>query len=214
MTLTDQQQIARITVTGDPDGQGRRNFVFEAKAGGEEGLQVREYIRTGTIGGGSTINSFLQNQDILPIDGSLNQSIYLDLGRNQHIFELDFQGWQGSQYQWGDTGDDTELTATDATGEDPITQMQIFLHVLNNVQVDSLPEQTATFPGVGSDGPALLEFGQHTTDGVLDPVNVVFEDPGTAFSGSNPSSFDGTVTCIEAADLGQAWDTTENTKLG
>lgn len=202
MTLTAEQRKVIVTVNGDPDGGGARDHIFEMVAGGDEGLSIRPYLRTGYLiaGRGNLVNTIIQ--EFTDSGESPRKGFYFDAGNGEYIHEIDFQGWEGAQYegqalQWGDTGDDSNITATDATGADPITQIQILLYVIRNVQIDSR-------------NPATLEFGQHSDGGVLDPLDVVFEEPGAVHQGSTPSTFDGSLTCIEAASLEEAWDAIAN----
>jgi hypothetical protein len=221
MTLSNDQRKVTITVqNADPDGSGnRRDHVFEMIAGGEEGLTIAPQLRTGTKAPGGETSQLL-NTLFSEITGNnnLNQYVALDLGTGQMTWTLSFQGWegatdlQGSPLQWGDTGNTGAVTKTDATGADPLTQMSVFFYVLYNTRVDSLPEQVGGT--VASAGPAKLQFGQYHPNGVYDPLDVVFEDPGSDFRGADPSVFSGSITCIYAADLGKAADTDARTERG
>lgn len=222
MTLNDDQQKVKLTVrNADPDRSGtRRDHVFEMIAGGESpGLQVQPSLRTGTrapAGGTAQLLNTLFSE--ITDSGNLNEFVALDLGTGQMSWTLNFQSWEGATglngnaLQWGDTGDETTLTKTDATGEDPLTQMSCLFYVLRNTRIDSLPEQVGG--SVASSGPAELQFGQYHPDGVYDPADVVFEEPGADFAGADPSAFSGSITCILAADLGKGADTDARTERG
>lgn len=221
MPLTNDQRLVRITITSDPDNSGnRRDHVFEMVAGDDStGLSVQEELRTGTVAPGG-IDADVLNSLYSEITGgdSLNEDVTLDLGANQFAVTLDFQGWEGATdldgnpLQWGDSGDSSTLTKTDATGEGPLTQMQVFMFVLKNSRIDSMPPEVGG--PVASDGPAKLEYGQYHADGIYDPMDVVFENPGATHMGASPSTYDGSLTCIAAADLGEYFDAQARTKRG
>lgn len=212
MTLSSDQQIVRLTVHGAPEGGTARDHIFEMEAGTDDSpLQVTEGLRTGFISGGSGLNTILG--ELLGSGESSNQDIVIDLGTSQFVLGVEFAAWEGSDLQWGDTGDSAQVTATDATGASAIEQMQVLMNTLNKVQIDSLPENLAG-EVTGSYGPATVEFGMHHSNGPLDPLDVVVESPRVSFSGGRPSSVTGEMEMVLAADLGTVFDAQGNTKRG
>lgn len=208
-------RIASIEIEGDPDGQGRRTATFQMFTGGEQGLTVNQEQRTqirATPGSGllalidGTIGDF--------VDAPINKDLFINLGSSQFAVTISFNSWEGATgpngdpLQWGDDGDPDTFTKSDATGEHPINQISCLFWWLRNTRVSSVSGEL--FPGAGivGDGPATLEFGQHRKDGVYDPLNVIFENPGSDFPGESMSTFSGSITCIEAIDAGDPIDVT------
>jgi len=197
----------RLHLYGDPDGNGSREAIFEMLAGGEEtGLVAAHHLEYGYITGGGTKSAAVTStfNDQLG-DGSNTKKIHTASGGAEHRVELDFQGWEGAKnpdtgevLQWGDTGDDSSLTKWDATGEKPLTQMQVLVNWLRNLPVDS-----GTNPTVGQ---ATLEVGEYSENGVMSPLNVVLDGPTVEYTSLRPSTFDGSITCIETVDLAGAID--------
>lgn len=162
-------------------------------------LEIAESMRTGYLvsGRGSTVNAVTSS---LLADGEAKRKgFYLDLGGGQHAFEIQFTGWRGATYedadgnrvnaQWGNTGDTSEVTVGDATGAEPLTQVQILMNYLRKGEIDSR-------------NPATLQVGQYNPDGVLeDAVDVVVEGPRASHAARDHSTFDGTMTLIEAESL-------------
>lgn len=192
-------KYATLTIVGDPDGDGTEETgVFEM--GGN--LQVTPSLRTGFIAGGqqSQVNSIIAN--LIDPGDSQNQQFFIDAGAGAHAVEVQFRGWEGAQdaagnsLQWGDTGDDTQLTATDATGANPISQICVLMQYLLTGNIDSR-------------NPATFEWGEWSTDGLYEPLDVVLEGPEMVRAAEDGSWFDGTLTVIAAADLQQAYDATQ-----
>lgn len=211
--LPDADRVASLELTGDPDGAGRRTAKFEMYTGGESGLSINEEQRTqirATPGEGilSLIDGVVGDQ----IDVPINKSLFLNLGSSQFAVTIDFNSWEGatgpngSVLQWGDTGDPSEFTKTDATSEHPTRQIACLMYWLRGTRVSSVEGEL--FPGAGivGDGPAVLRYGQHREDGVYDPLKVILENPGADFPGESPSTFTGSITCIEALSVGDAID--------
>ncbi|WP_135806216.1 hypothetical protein [Halorussus marinus] len=185
----------------DPANSGNDvtgTFVFEGN------LTIEMGTRTGFIfdGAGSSINSILSSwyEDATGEELSGNgkrQGLYLDLGGGIHFAEISFQGvegWTGSDSQWGDTGDPSQVTPTDATAANAITQLQVLDRYLQVCTIDSA--STAT-----------LEVGEYSTNGLYDPLQVVVESPRFTFDAEEQSSvFDGSLTFLEAASLTEAID--------
>jgi hypothetical protein len=218
MTLTDTEKLVELRVTGDPTGSGTPSTaIFQMVAGTPE-LQLQQSIRTGTIASGSAqlLTTFFN--EITGQEDALNEEVVIDVGTGQHTVELSFSAWaggtdyQGNTLQWGDTGDATTLTKTDATGEHAMRKMQCLFFWLKNSRIDSLPEELGG--SLASGGPAELRFGQHTPGGVYDPLDVVLEEPSGSYGGEAPTTFSGNIRCISVADLGSAADAEARTPRG
>jgi len=216
--LPPEDRVASLSITGDPDGTGRRTAVFEMYTGGEEGLAINEEQRTqirATPGSGflalidGTVGDF--------VDVPINKDLFINLGGSQFAVTIDFNSWKGATgpdgepLQWGDTGDTSEFTKSDATGEHPTRQIACLMWWLRGTRVSSIEGEL--FPGAGivGDGPAVLRYGQHREGGVYDPLEVVLENPGADYPGDSVSTFTGSITCIEALALGNPIDATART---
>ena len=191
---------AELQVTGDPDGDGTEEtgrFVF----GGD--LEITPQIRTGYIAGGqqSQVNSIIAN---LVDDGDTqNKQFFVDAGAGAHTVTVNFRGWEGARdaggdpLQWGNTGAPDQLTATDATGAAPVSQICVLMQYLLTGTVDSR-------------NPATFEWGEWAEDGLYQPLDVVLEGPEMTKAAEDGSSFTGTLTLISAADLQRAYDAVTN----
>ena len=192
-------QYARLTVDGSPGGQSATG-IFEFAGN----LEIVPGLRTGfLIGGrGSTFNAVVA--ETLRDQDSNRQGVYLDLGGGTRSVAINFLGWKGAQVdldgdgsteplQWGDTGNDSQVTVTDATGADPITQMDVLMEYLVTAEIDSR-------------SPATLEYGEHHDGGLYDPLNVVIEGPQLTRAAEDGSWFTGQMTFLEAVDADQILD--------
>lgn len=180
-------QRAELTLSADVDNDGTQEdgvFVLE------DDITIQPQVRTGfLIGGrGSEANSIIQ--DNAGGGTSSRAGLYLDLGGGQHVIEIEFSKWEGAPQQWGNTGDDTELTQGDATGADPITQMGVLMRYLTVGTYDSVQ-------------PATLEYGEYSDSGLYSPLDVVIEGPQVRRSAEDGSWIDGTLTCIETVDVNE-----------
>ena len=194
------KKYAELRVSGDPDGDGvEETGVF--KMGGN--LQIEPFIRTGFVVGGSQsqVNSVVAN--LIDPGESQNQQFFLDAGAGAFGVTVEFRGWEGARdaagnpLQWGDTGDPNQLTATDGTASDPVSQICVFLQYLLTGTADSRE-------------PATFEWGEWATDGLYEPIDVVLEGPEMTRAAEDGSWFDGTLTLIAAADVRKAYDAVEN----
>lgn len=196
--------VARLTIDGDVDSDGSiETGVFEITGGNERegGLTIEHQTRTGYVvsGQGSSVNAFIG--DLLG-NKSNTKGVYTSPGGSQFTTTIEFSSWSGSGGQWGDTGNGG--SKTDATGDGPLEQIHVLSYWLRNIAIDSLPSWASNV----SAGPATLEVGEYTAESSTryDPLPVVLETPTFRHGSQNPSSFSGTITCIEAADLSKAWD--------
>ncbi|WP_135851296.1 hypothetical protein [Halorussus salinus] len=190
---------AKLTVPNvDVNGDGEMETGVFVMRDVEIDFSVRTEFAVG--GRGGEANTAISE---LVGDGeSTRKGIHLDAGTGDHVVDISFSGWRGSDGQWGDTGDPTELTPSDATGEEPVTQMQMLDRYLSVGEVDST-------------NPAELEVGQYTSDGVwdtpalgVDHLDVVVKGPENAYATDRPSTYDGTITCVETTDLSRPLDAT------
>lgn len=178
---------AILYIDADVDGDGTAEngkFVMES-------VEPTIGIRTGyLIGGrGSTANAVLD--DLLGDGESRQQGVFLGFGGGTRKYDLSFSGWEGSGDQWGDTGNGG--TASDATGEDPWTQIDVLIQYLSVASVDST-------------GLATLEYGEHHPNGRFDSVGVVPEQPQFTPPLDESSTFTGSMTLLSAANLTKALD--------
>ena len=216
--LPPADRVASLTISGDPDGQGRRDAVFEMYHGGEDGLSIAPEQRTqvkATPGSGflALIDGVVGDQ----IDVPINKDLFINLGGSQFAVTINFNSWEGATgpegdpLQWGDSGDDSTFEKSDATGEHPTRQIACLMWWLRNTRISSVEGEL--FPGaeIVGDGPAVLRYGQHREGGVYDPIPVVLENPGADYPGGSPSTFTGSITCIEALSLGDPIDATART---
>lgn len=181
-------QKAILTVEGDPDGDGNLETGEFHMAGNAE---ITPGIRTGYLVGGAAgnVNAFFGS--LLGNGQSRQEGIFLGAGGGTREWEVSFRGWEGSDLRWGDTGNGG--TATDATGEDPLTQIDVLLEYLSTADIDSR-------------APATLAYGQHWSGGRFDEVDVVVEGPRMSRSAEDGSWFDGDFSFLAAADLAEVID--------
>jgi len=180
----------------DNDGSAETG-VFRAKSN----IRYSFGTRTGPIGEGgsqlwSIFASWYENQtgDQLLGDGK-RQQLRLDLGAGAHTIEVDFMGFEGSGYQWGDPNESVGSPAN-ATGEHVIDQMQVLDRFLQVAEIDSREGHAAT-----------LEVGEYSEAGRYDPVKVAPEDPEVTFDSENQTSvYDGSITFVEIATLTESFD--------
>jgi hypothetical protein len=183
----------------DNDGSAETG-VFRAK----HNIMYSFGTRTGPIGEGgsqlwSIIASWYEDQTGSQVLGDgKRQQLRLDLGAGAHTCELDFKGFEGSSLQWGDPTEAVGSPAN-ATGEHVIDQMQVLDRFLQVAEIDSRDGHAAT-----------LEVGEYSENGRYNPINVAPEDPEVTFDSENQSSvFSGSITFVEIATLGDAYDATQ-----
>lgn len=188
-------QQATLTIQADADGDGSAETGVFEMAGN---LEVTPSIRTGYIigGRGSTFNAVISN---LVADGeSKRQGFFLDLGGGARAIEINFRGWKGAidengnNLQWGNDSSQTKTQAS-ATGQDPLTQIDVLMRYLTVGEIDSR-------------NPATLEYGEYSSSGLYSSLGVVIEGPTMTRAAEDGSWFDGSMTCIEAADVRNVWD--------
>lgn len=155
-------------------------------------VEITTGIRTGYVvgGRGSTVNAIYS--DYLGDGQSARQGLYFDLGGGADFIQLKFSQWKGSDDQWGN--DSTAgLTQASATGQDPISQIDVLKKYLTVGQIDSR-------------NPATLEYGEYSSSGVYSPKEVAIESPEFSYSPDRPSALSGSITCIVVIDNNQSTD--------
>lgn len=214
--LTDAQKLVRVRIPGDPDNSGTtREGIFEFALGGDsEPLTVTDEIRTQTRATpGGTILTLFDELAGENLDGNLvNKDIVLNLGNSQYAPQLtgavtaDQRKPDGTRCQWGDTGDETQMEATDATGQHPLLKSQCLAYWFRGTRTSSAPDVL----GADGAGPAIVEFGEYRASGVYDPLKVVFESPTMTISSADGAAVGSlTLRVVEVADLGEVIDATQ-----
>ncbi|MDS0258562.1 hypothetical protein NDI56_03940 [Haloarcula sp. S1CR25-12] len=190
---------ATLTVEADIDGDGTLETGKFVMA---DNINIKPGLRTGFIleNRGSTVNSVISSfaksqSEATGKPQSKRKGIYIDLGGGVRSAEIEFTGWTGSNLQWGNTGDDSELTVGDATGAKAFTQLEVLFHYLEIAEIDSRR-------------PAKLAYGQHHSDGLYEPMDVVLESPQGLRSSDDSSTFSGTLTFLSVQSLDKAIDAT------
>lgn len=183
---------AILTVEADVDGDGTAETGEFHMRGN---LSITPSIRTGYLlgGRGSTVNSVTSS--LAGAGQSKRQGFYLDLGGGARVVEVEFDQWEGSNDQWGDTGSSGSVTSTDATGADPMTQLDVLMQYFAVAEIDSR-------------NPAVLEYGEHHDNGLYDPLDVVIEGPQGTRSAEDGSWFSGRMTFVTVESLDDVIDGT------
>lgn len=152
------------------------------------------------------LSSAADNLDFDELEGG-RRGFYLDGGTGKWDFQLNATVSEtpvGGEYlQMGDTGDETTLTKTDATGADARTQAEVFQRFAREARTDS-------------ENPARLHIG-HYHDGTYSddlepglfetslPV-VIPEGPRIVATSEDASEVDVTLTCVVALSVDSAMD--------
>lgn len=203
--MTEVFEGARLTIDADVDGDGETEVgVFEMLAD----FEITPSVEQGFLTGGRGADVWSLITDILDVDDvAARKGAYIDLGDGLHTVEISFRGFEGATardgtpLQWGDGSSDptdpTDVTKADATGCDPMTQINCL-------------EQYAATGTVDSRNTAVLEYGQRHDGGVYDPMPVVLDGPTLDRAAEDQSWFDGTITAISAIDFQDAIDALSN----
>lgn len=188
-------QGADLTIEADVNGDGSKETgKFEMRGNVEITPQI---VSSFVIDGrGRIVNSILSE---LVGDGTnKRQGFYLDLGGGAHAIELSFTGWEGAidssgnNLQWGNDPNKSK-TKSSATGQDPITQIDVLMRYLTVGEIDSR-------------NPATLAYGEYSSSGVYSSLNVIVDSPRFPRSAMDGAKFEGSMTCIVAADVTTSWD--------
>lgn len=193
-------QRAKLSITADPDGDGvDETGVFEMVGD----LETRPNIEPAFIVGGRGSLAISLLSELAGAGESKRKQFFIEAGAGARTVEFAFRGWKGaidesgSAVQWGDSST-VERTKTNATGQDPITQIDVLMKYLETAEIDSRKNNLAT-----------LEYGEFSTDGLYSPLDVVVRGPTMSRVAEDGSWFRGEMTCIAAADLDDLWDAAE-----
>ena len=181
------QDVLQIEITADVDDDGTKETgVFEISGGAEGQASYTEEVQIDPIIGGSAQNINSAIQQYIFGENHRRRGIYIENGGGAHIFDIQFNGWEGSSNQWGD-GSGT--LPADATGEGPRRQIQIFQNYLRKGSIDSL-------------NPAVVQFGEYNPNGSLDDQLYMFVgSPTLTNSVTAEKTFDGTMQLVEIERL-------------
>lgn len=213
--LSDDDRVVRIILEGDPTNSGTATeAIFEFSGGDDQTpLSITHEKRTETrsfSGNLLTLYSDITGDQIG--SGAENKDIALDFGSSTFAFMLsgvvtaDQRLPDGTQCQWGDTGDDTQLSKTDATGAHPAYKASVLSFWLRNTRQSSV----SGVLGEEGGGPAIVETLQYRPNGIYDPLEVVFESPNITYSSGSSTVADLEITAVEVADLGNPVDALAN----
>lgn len=204
MPLGSSLDRAVIEIDADVDGDGSdEKGVF--KMVGD--LEIQQVVRPDPILGPELQNIQSAVRRVLN-DGEANRKgAYVDIGAGRHAFEINFLGWTGAEdsngnaVQWGNTG--TGGTVGDATGEDPLVQMQVFHRYLQVGVIDSFnPARmwVGEYAGAESDDTGNV-YGTEGRFKKYTPLKVILETGRGVRDSQNPNSYDGTITAVEVMNL-------------
>jgi len=142
----------------------------------------------------AVIGEYFDSADATDLSDSKRKTFAVDAGGGSRQVEIDARAWEGSDGQWGATGDESQVTAADATGAPADRQLFVLDRALSVAQVGSL-------------NPAALEVGEYSKDGLYGPLDVLVEQPSVVYNPEqSTSSIDVSLVCVETLDLGGAVD--------
>ena len=184
---------ARLHLDADVDGDGDvENGVFDMSTG----IELNPSIRTGKlIGNGASTAASVMNY-FIDLDAG-RAGFSLDAGGGAAVATISFQSFEGSDGRWGDgSGNDQ----ADAEGDDVWRQISVLHQYLDVGTYDSR-------------SPAVLEWGEHATDGVYDPYTVTPEEPSQVFDAKEETSVhQGDITLVSTRDVATFLSQQQNTK--
>ncbi|WP_049915395.1 hypothetical protein [Haloferax mucosum] len=205
---------AVLEVEANLDGQQCTGIFHLSKDYNVVGDIVRQYLigPTGELGA--------RLIDVL--EGDSDESVLGDSTRNRQGFVIDAGGGTRSYeitaslsetpfgehgyLQMGDTGDETNLTATDATGADARTQADVFSRFVSEATTDSINSATLHI-GHYHDGTYTLD-GQPGLFGSPRAVHIP-EGPRVTESAEDASAVEITITCNVVGSFDRALDIDE-----
>jgi hypothetical protein len=195
---------AVLEIDADIDGDGNTETGVFHMVGD---LEIQQIVRPSPILGPELGNIASAIRRIIT-DGEANRKgAYVDIGAGRHAFEINFLGWEGAQdsegndLQWGNTGDPNNLTIGDATGADPLVQMQVFHRYIQVGVIDSF-SPARLYVGEYADG----TYGMNGLYSDAAPLGVILEINNGVRTTENPESYDGSITAVEAIDLSNIID--------
>lgn len=188
-------QGARLTLDADVDQDGAAETgVFDLS----KNIEITPRIRTGNLiaQAGSSAGSFI---DVISGSEGGRAGFNLDAGGGAAAVDITFRNFEGSDGRWGNNSTNDQA---DAEGEHVFRQMSVLYRYLNIGTFDSR-------------SPATLEWGEYSTNGVYEPMQVTFEEPSVTFNaeeaGSN-SVYSGTITAVATRSLDSLVSQTLSTK--
>lgn len=191
-------ELFRLTIPAD-FGNGTVEGVFEAFTNPSD----EDEVRTGYLLEGGFDQALAILQGLLEDGEPDRKGVHLDLGGGQHAITLRADvtsdptpDENGDPLQWGSSADPSVFDATTATGATALRKAQIFQHYVRVAGTDSLT-------------PATLEYGEYSSDGVLEPLDVVFEQP--SFERQSSDKYQFSATFVETVDLGRSLDGSKQT---
>jgi hypothetical protein len=144
----------------------------------------------------------------------------LDLGGGRHTFEINFLGWEGAQrpvidestgtvirtedVQWGDGfGDPGEVSMSDATGADPLSQLHVLTRYLRVGEYDSREVDARLRWGEYSDG----SYADNRFNGVYENfLHVTVRNAQFTRVSDSPVAFNGSIKLMEVKNWTEPLD--------
>ena len=192
-------ELFRITIPAD-FGNWTVEGVFEAFTNPSD----EDEVRTGYLLQDGFDQALAILQGLLEDGEPDRKGVHLDLGGGTHAITLQADvttdptpDENGDPLQWGSSSDPSQFDATTATGATAMRKAQIFQHYVRVTGSDSLT-------------PATLEYGEYTEGGVLEPLDVVFEQP--SFERQSADKYRFSATFVETVDLGRSLDGSKQTE--
>lgn len=153
-------------------------------------LSVTEQIRPDYLLSDELSNTNAVFQNLL--GNPVRRGIFKDEGAGSHVFEMQFTGWegatdaQGNDVTWGDPNE-SEGTVWNATGANPVRQMNVFMHHFRETTNDSFD-------------PAVLRTGEWDSSGLSNLADKLYVAPQSVritHVAEDFSTIDGAFTFIE-----------------
>ncbi|QLK25406.1 hypothetical protein HYG81_15130 [Natrinema zhouii] len=192
-------ELFRLTIPAN-FGSGSVEGVFEAFTNPTD----TDEVRTGYLLDNSFDQALAILQGLLEDGEPDRKGIHLDLGGGQHAIDLRADvtsdatpDENGDPLQWGSSSDPAQFSATTATGGTALQKVQVFQHYVRVAGTDSLT-------------PATLEYGEYSSSGVLEPLDVVFEQP--SFERQSSDKYQFSAAFVETVDLGRSLDGSKQTE--
>lgn len=186
------QSYPILEISGDFFNDGTtETAIFEMPSATVSPGQLTAFLAR--LGGGGGVTGAVLAQ----VTGQSGQ-IAIDGGAGPRVWELEWSGWTDSDgYQWG-TDSSPGLSETSATGQDRISQAEVFNEFTSRVTI-------------GSNNPAKLYYGEHSSSGsghpsaassgVYDPVDVMIQEPSLPVPKEESSIYEASLTCVSVVDV-------------
>jgi hypothetical protein len=192
------QQYPIIVIEGDVDDDGSpETGIFELPDTDVTASSLTEYLAQ--IGGGGGVVGALTAQV-----GAKGSQISIDGGAGPRTFQLQFEAWPDSTYQFGDSAS-SGLSQSSATGQDRQSQADVLNEYINRIDI-------------GSNNPAELHLWEHSdgssgaTAGVYgEPFKIAIPESSITVSTSESTLYEGELTCVVSDDLTDIIDGADRT---